>query len=116
MSYYPPALPEPQLGNAFTTKENRLTTEGDIAPRTRILDANHRQTLSLTFILTEAEFRVFESWFRHRLFDGVAWFDMNWGGRAGRAHFTSEVTAQLSGIQWQISTEAQIDYSVSGGY
>lgn len=113
MSYYPSALPEPAAGNTFTTAENRLTTEGDIAPINRILDKNHKQTLTLSWILTEQQFRIFESWHRWRLFDGVSRFDMSWGGRAGRARFTGVIEANLDGVNWSLSGEAEVDYAVS---
>lgn len=116
MAYYPAALPDPQTGSAFTTAEQRLTTEGDIAPRNRVVNPNHRQTLSLTWTLTEQQFRIFESWHRWRLHDGISRFDIDWNGRSGRARLIAPVQASLNGATWSLSSEAEIDYAISGGY
>ena len=59
MAYYPPALPDPLAGSTFETAEHRLTSEGDISPRSRVLNPNHRQTLQLSWTLTEQQFRIF---------------------------------------------------------
>lgn len=111
MSYWPPGLPDPQTGNAFTTSETRLHTEGDLSPRCRIGDPNYRQTLSLSWSMTEDQFRVFESWFCYTLHDGVGCFDTRWNGRNGIARFTGVVQASLNGASWQLSGEAEIDYA-----
>lgn len=116
MAYYPPALPNPLAGSSFETAEHRLTSEGDIAPRNRVINPNHRQTLSLTWTMTEQQFRIFEAWHRWRLHDGVSRFDINWCGRQGRARFIAPVQASLSGSTWSLSSEVEIDYAVSDGY
>lgn len=116
MPQYPSALPEPQLGSAFTTAENRLVTQGDVAQQNRIIDRNHRQTLSLSWTLTDDQFRIFEGWHRWYLHGGVSRFSVTWGGRDGIARILSPVAATLTALNWQVSTEVEIDYAVSGGY
>ena len=116
MAYYPPALPDPLNGSTFETAEHRLTSEGDISPRTRVLNPNHRQTLQLQWTLSEQQFRIFEAWHRWRLHDGVTRFDIAWCGRAGRARFIAPVQASLNGDAWSVSTEAEIDYALSARY
>lgn len=111
MAYYPPGLPDPLNGSAFTTKETRITTEGELSPRTRITDPNYQQTLSLSWSMTEEQFRVFESWHRHRLHDGISCFDTQWNCQDGRARFTGPVQASLNGANWQLSGEVEIDYA-----
>lgn len=113
MAYYPSALPDPLDGSSFETHEHRLTTEGDIAPRSRLLNPNHRQTLQLSWTLTELQFRIFEAWHRWRLHDGVTRFDVQWCGRNGRAQFVAPVQASLNGSTWSLSSEAEVDYAVS---
>ncbi len=113
MTYWPPGLPEPQFGNACTTAENRLSTEGTCAPRQRIVDANYKQTLSLSWTMTETQYRAFESWHTHRCCDGISWFAMAWTGQQGRARFTGTIQAQLSGAMWSVSGEVELDYAVS---
>ncbi|MES9986192.1 MAG: hypothetical protein ABW115_22595 [Candidatus Thiodiazotropha sp. 6PLUC6] len=114
MTYYPAALPEPELGGIFTTAEGRIESEGDISPRTRVINPNHRQTLQLNWILTEQQYRIFESWHRWRLHDGVSRFDVDWAGRSGRARFTAPVQASLNGRNWSLSSECEIDYGIPG--
>ena len=109
--YWPPGLPEPQSGNTFITLEARLEHEGGIRPVQRVIDPNYRQSISLSFTMTEAQFRVFESWFFHSLCDGVSQFDVDWGGRHGWARFTGNVQARLNGENWSVSGEATIDYA-----
>lgn len=116
MTYYPTALPDPLAGSTFETAEHRLTSEGDIAPRNRVLNPNHRQTLQLNWTLTEQQFRIFEAWHRWRLHDGVSRFDIDWCGRQGRARFIAPVQASLNGSSWSLTTEAEIDYAVSAVY
>lgn len=111
MSYWPPGLPDPQTGNSFETAETRLQHEGDICPVQRICDPNYCQNLTLTWTLTETEYRVFESWFFHRLCDGVSRFEVEWDNRHGWARFTGNVQAQLNGANWTVSGEARIDYA-----
>ena len=111
MSYWPPGLPDPKTGAAFTTAENRLMTEGAVSPRTRIVDPNYRQTLSLGWTMSETQYRVFESWHRHRLHDGISRFEVSWDNRQGLAQFTGPVQAQLSGAQWELTGEVLIDYA-----
>ena len=113
MAYYPSALPDPLSGSTFETAEHRLTSEGDIAPRSRVLNPNHRQTLQLSWTLTEKQFRIFEAWHRWQLHDGVSRFDITWCGRKGRARFIAPVQASLNGSSWSLSTECEIDYAVS---
>ena len=116
MAYYPPALPDPLSGSTFETAEHRLTSEGDIAPRNRVINPNHRQTLSLTWTLTEHQFRIFEAWHRWRLHDGVSRFDIAWCARQGRARFIAPVQASLNGDSWSLSIEAEVDYAISAVY
>ena len=111
MSYWPPALPDPQAGASFTTDEKRLTTDGDVAPRERVVDANYRQTVTLNWSMTEYQFRVFEAWHRWYLHDGISRFAVNWNGRSGWARFTGEVQCQLAGATWSVSAEVVIDYA-----
>lgn len=111
MNYWPPGLPDPMTGSTFTTAETRLQTEGDLSPRCRINDPNYRQTLSLSWTMTDDQFRVFESWFRYRLHDGVGCFDTFWNNKKGVARFTGVVHATLNGAHWQLTGEAEIDYA-----
>ena len=83
MIYWPPGFPDPQFGNASTTAEHRLQSEAEVAPRQRVIDPNYRQTLSVSWTMTEAQFRAFESWHEYRIYDGISWFGMAWTG-AGR--------------------------------
>ena len=110
--YWPPGLPEPQSGNTFTTAETRLEHEGDLCLHQRVCDPNYCQGLTLTFTMTGAQFRVFESWFFHHLCDGISKFEVDWGNRHGWARFTGNVQAQLNGTLWNVSGEAMIDYAV----
>lgn len=114
MSYWPSGLPDPQFGNASTTAENRLQTEGEVAVRQRVIDPNYQQTLTVSWTMTEAQFRAFESWHFYWINDGISWFDMAWRGPEGRARFTGTVTARLNGVQWEVSGEVEMDYAVSG--
>lgn len=116
MAYYPPALPDPLAGSTFETAEHRLTSEGDISPRSRVLNPNHRQTLQLSWTLNEQQFRIFEAWHRWRLHDGVSRFDIEWCHRRGRARFIAPVQASLNGDSWSLSSECEIDYAVSAQY
>jgi hypothetical protein len=111
MIYWPPGLPDPQFGNTSTSAERRLQSEGDCAPRQRVVDPNHRHTLSLSWTMTEAEFRGFESWHFYRIHDGVSWFDVRWFDQDARARFTGTLSARLEGAQWQVTGEAEIDYA-----
>ena len=112
MSYWPPGLPEPMLGGSFTTAENRLMTEGDIAPRQRIIDANYRQGFTASWVFSEEEYRVFEAWYHWTVYDGISWFDVTWQNRAGRAQFNGNVQASLKDVNWQVNGEVLIDYAV----
>lgn len=109
---WPDGLPEPQQGNTFTTAETRLEHEGDMRLIQRVIDPNYRQSLTLSFSMTETQYRVFESWLLHRLRDGVSRFEMDWGGRHGWARFTGNVQAQMNGTLWNVTGEAMIDYAV----
>ena len=113
MNYWPTELPEPMTGNSFTTSESRLESEGSIAPRQRIIDPNYRKLLSLSWNMTEHQYRLFESWHHHVIHDGVSRFQVNWSGQHGRARFTSPVQAQLAGSHWEVTGEAEIDYALS---
>lgn len=113
MAFYPSALPDPLNGSSFKTHEHRLITDGDIAPRSRLLNPNYRQIWSLTWTLTEKQFRVFEAWYRLRLHDGVSRFDVQWCNGAGQARFTAPVQASLNGNTWSLSSEVEIDYAIS---
>lgn len=113
MAYYPPALPDPLSGSTLETAEHRLTTEGDIAPRSRLVNPNYRQTLQLSWTLTEQQFRIFEAWHRWRLWDGVAWFDVRWCQRSGRARFVAPLQASMTGNHWSLSGECELDYALS---
>ena len=113
MAYWPAGFPDPQFGNTATTAENRLQSETEVIPRQRVIDPNYRQTLSVSWIMTERQFRAFESWYEYRIHDGVSWFDMNWTGQEGRARFTGNLSAQLNGEHWQLNGEAELNYAVS---
>ncbi len=112
-AYWPPGLPDPQFGNAGTTAENRLQSDSDIAPRQRVVDPNYRQTLSVSWTMTERQFRAFESWYEYRLHDGISWFGIRWLGGEGRAHFTGNLSASLNGALWQLSGEVEMDHALS---
>ena len=114
MAYWPPGFPDPQFGNASTTAESRLNSEGETAVRQRVIDPNYKQTLSVSWTMTEEQFRAFESWHEHRIHDGISWFEMEWTGLKGWARFTGTVSAHLNGIQWQLGGEVEVDYAVSG--
>lgn len=116
MFYYPSALPDPLAGSTFETAEHRLTSEGNIAPRTRVINPNHRQTLSLTWTLTEKQFRIFEAWYRLRLHNGVSRFDVQWCNCAGQARFIAPVQADLNDNTWSLSSKVEINYAISFVY
>ena len=111
MSYWPPALPDPQTGNAFTTAEKRITTDGEVAQRERVIDPNYRQTATLSWTFSEQQFRVFEAWHRWYLHDGISRFSVSWNDRRGWARFTGAIDCKLSGATWSVSGEAVIDYA-----
>lgn len=113
MPAWPAGLPDPQMGNAFTTAENRITTDGDIAKRERVIDPNYRCTVPLTWTMSERQFRVFEAWHRWHLNDGISAFEVHWNRRQGRARFTGSVACKLNGATWSVSGEAVIDYAIS---
>lgn len=113
MIYWPPGLPDPQFGNTSTSAERRLQSDGDTAPRQRVINPNYRQTLSVSWTMTEAQFRAFESWYEYRIHDGISWFSMRWAGLEGRAQFAGNLNAKLNGDHWQVSGEAEIDYALS---
>lgn len=101
------------LGGSFTTSENRLATEGDISPRQRVVDANYRQTLTVSWLFTELEYRAFEAWYHWWVYDGISWFDITWRQRPGRAQFNGNVQASLKNTNWQVNGEVLIDYAIS---
>ena len=112
-AYWPAGLPDPQFGNPGTSAEQRLQSEGEIAPRQRVVNPNYRQTLPVSWNLSEVQFRVLESWHEYRIHDGISWFDMDWTGLPGRARFNGNLSARLNGEHWQVSGEAELDHAIS---
>ncbi|PJE80696.1 hypothetical protein CI610_00357 [invertebrate metagenome] len=111
MAYWPSVLPDPRTGASFETAQGRLSSGGDAAPRERVIDPNYRVSVSLSWVMTERQFRVFEAWMRWHLNDGIGRFRVRWDGRDGLARLTGEVSCVMAGIHWEVGAGAEIDYA-----
>ncbi|MTI13118.1 hypothetical protein [Sansalvadorimonas verongulae] len=111
-AYWPPGLPIPRLGATFQTAEGRLTTDGEVALRERVIDPNHIQTTSATWSMTEREYQVFKAWHFHIIRDGAAWFEVDWDDRNGLARFSEPYSAQQNGLRRDVSAQLEIDYAI----
>ena len=65
-------------GYKISPQNATVRTEMETGPaRQRRLSASMPTQLSVKWILTRFEMKIFEAWFRHIIFDGTAWFVMS---------------------------------------
>ncbi|ARQ46670.1 hypothetical protein [Oxalobacter formigenes] len=64
-------------GYKISPQNATVRTEMETGPaRQRRLSASMPTQLSVKWIMQRLEFKVFEAWFKHTIFDGTAWFVM----------------------------------------
>ena len=64
-------------GYKISPQNATVRTEMETGPaRQRRLSASMPTQLSVKWILSRFEFKVFEAWFKHVIFDGTSWFVM----------------------------------------
>lgn len=74
-------------GYKISPQNATVRTEMETGPaRQRRLSASTPTQLSVKWILSRLEFKVFEAWFKHTIFDGTAWFLMPVDNGMGLTH------------------------------
>ena len=115
MAAYPATLPRPTFDGYALKPVDPVARSGFEAGR---LQARSRVTRAPTqipvrWVFTEAEFAVFESWFRHVALDGAARFDVELASGQGinslSAQFADGWHAEaLSGLSYGVGATLQV--------
>lgn len=101
----PPTLPDYGLQPADPVARSSIEA-GRRAARERFLVMPTR--VPVRWIFTEAEFAVFEAWWRHVVLDGAAWFDIALANGQG----ITTVATQFA-EDWRADALGGGDYSVA---
>ena len=115
MEYPADLLPHPLLQGYLSAPDNNvLVTEMESgATRLRRLYSDRQQTLGVAWIFSSDQLAIFEAWFKYKIDQGAAWFDMSVKDGQGLSELTcrfqsSYQVQSISHNQWRVQAAVRV--------
>jgi len=113
---WPECLPLPQISGYTVSMgdANNVRGSGGLGPATsRNRQTRQTASIAVVYIMTEAQFGIFEAWWKHTLNDGASWFTHQQnieGLQNNTCRFSGGYSAAIqTGGVWSVSGTISID-------